>query len=86
MPGIAPDPVHARFDALVIGDIELPRFDGKMLGNQFRGGTKTFGGVSRAKNDSNAELRTLSTDLEADSTVRSSYERNLLLSHFFIRS
>src|ERR1700694_6001524 len=81
-PEIAPDPVHALLDALVPGNVELPCFDGKMCGNQFPGGTKTFGGVPRAKDDADAELRELPTGLEANSTVASRHEGDLLFSHF----
>jgi hypothetical protein len=81
-PEIASDPAHAFLDTLLIGDIELPRFDGKMVGDQLARGTKTFGGVSRAKDDANAELRELSTDLEANAAVASRNERDLLLGHF----
>jgi hypothetical protein len=81
-PEIALYPAHAFLDALLIGDIELPRFDGKMLGDQIARGTTTFGGVSRAKDDANAELRELSTDLEANAAVASRNERDLLLGHF----
>jgi hypothetical protein len=81
-PEIASYPAHALLDAFVIGDIELPRFDGKMLRDQLARGTSTFGGVSRAKDDANAELRELSTDLEANSAVASRNESDLLLGHF----
>jgi hypothetical protein len=55
---------------------------GKACGNQFARCTQTFGGISRAEDCANAELRELPTDLEANSAVAARDERDLVLGHF----